>query len=258
MPKPTRTQGITAAILAGGRGTRLRSILGNWPKPLAEVGARPYVTHLLDQLDSASVHSVVLLTGYKASQVRRTLGDNYRDLQLVYSQEPSELGTGGAVRWALPHLASSPVLLMNGDSWCDVNLELFLDFHYFHRARLSIVLTKQRDTSRYGALDVAPDGRVCRFKEKDNSRSPGWINAGIYLFDRGLIADIPSRSPFSLEKQLIPQWIQEKKDVFGFHTFGAFIDIGTPRSYRQAVRLFSSRTGISPIVKSGLTGKGWN
>jgi NDP-sugar pyrophosphorylase family protein len=230
---------VTAAILAGGRGTRLRSVVRDRPKVLAPICNRPHLTYLLDQLSIAGVRTVVLLTGYKAPEVYRALGTSYRGLTLVYSSEPSPLGTGGAVKQAVWYLSSCPVLLMNGDSWSDVDLNRFLTFHRQHQADLSIVLAKQRDTARYGTLDLAPDGRVRRFLEKAHAVGPGWVNAGIYLVRRAMIADGRGDRAISLERELIPQWLSAGRRVFGFRCFGDFIDIGTPTSYRHAQRFFA-------------------
>src|SRR5439155_10529669 len=112
----TRLAELTAAILAGGLGTRLWTVVHNQPKVLAKVHGRPYLTYLLDQLAPCGIGEVVLLTGYLAAQVQQTLGERYAGLQLTYSAEPAPLGTAGALGNALPHLTSPTILLMNGDS----------------------------------------------------------------------------------------------------------------------------------------------
>ena len=223
----------SCAILAGGLGTRLRPAVGALPKVLAPVHRRPYLTYLLDHLAAASVREVVLLTGYGADQVQWTLGETYRGLRLVYSPEPSPLGTGGALRWALPKLASPVVLLMNGDSYCEVDLAAFADFHRRQAADLSLVLTEVTDTSAYGRVQVAGGGQVVRFGEKETDRKPGWINAGIYLLSRTLIEEIPAGRPVSLERDLIPAWLGRGTRVYGFRG-GRFIDIGTPGAFAAA------------------------
>ena len=120
---------VTAAILAGGLGTRLRPAVADRPKVLAPVGGRPYLTYLLDQLAGAGVREVVLLTGYAADEVRDALGDRYGRMRLRYSVEPAPLGTAGALRLALPLLAAPAVLLLNGDSYCDADLGAFRRSH---------------------------------------------------------------------------------------------------------------------------------
>src|SRR5438105_3788922 len=117
--------GVSAAILAGGLGTRLRPAVADRPKVLAPIHGRPYLTFLLDQLADAFIEEVVLLTGFQAGQVRRTLGETYAGMRLLYSEEPAPLGTAGAVRWALDKLSLPTILLLNGDSYCDVHLSAF-------------------------------------------------------------------------------------------------------------------------------------
>jgi D-glycero-alpha-D-manno-heptose 1-phosphate guanylyltransferase len=104
---------VSAAILAGGLGSRLRPVVADRPKVLAPVCGRPYLTFILDQLADASLEEVVLLTGFQAGQVRRMLGESYAGMRLVYSEEPSPLGTAGALRWALRELSGTTILLLN-------------------------------------------------------------------------------------------------------------------------------------------------
>src|SRR5437667_6347363 len=121
--------GITAAILAGGLGTRLRHTVADRPKVLAPVGGRHYLAYLLDQLAGAGISEVVLLTGHRAEQVQSTFGESYAGMGLRYSAEPAPLGTGGAVRRALPLFSAPTILLLNGDSYCDVDLDAFVERH---------------------------------------------------------------------------------------------------------------------------------
>ena len=229
---------VTAAILAGGLGTRLRSVVADRPKVLVPVGGRPYLAYLLDQLAAAAVREVVLLTGHEASQVRDALGDTHAGLSLVYSAEPAPLGTGGAIRHALPHLSAPMVLLLNGDSYCDVDLEAFARFHRSESAGGSLVLIRVPDASRYGQVRLGRTGRVVRFEEKGATRGPGWVSAGVYLLDRALVAEVQP-GPLSLERDLLPRWVAEGR-VRGFRCGGRFLDIGTPQSYALAEQFFQA------------------
>jgi D-glycero-alpha-D-manno-heptose 1-phosphate guanylyltransferase len=233
-----RLDEVTAAILAGGLGTRLRSRVANRPKVLAPVRGRPYLAYLLEQLAGAGVRTVVLLTGYLADQVRLTFGDSYLGLRLMYSCEPSPLGTAGALRLALPYLSSSTILLLNGDSYCAASLPEFWKFHQRQAADLSLVLTSVEDCSRYGCVQLGPDGRVLRFEEKNRVGGAGWVNAGIYLMNRSLIQAIPADVPSSLEREMCPKWAANER-CFGFPSRGHFLDIGTPESYAQAEAFFT-------------------
>jgi D-glycero-alpha-D-manno-heptose 1-phosphate guanylyltransferase len=228
---------VSAAILAGGRGSRLRSVIADRPKVLAPVHGRPYITLLLDQLADASVEEVVLLTGFRAKQVRHVLGQTYAGMRLSYSWEPSPLGTAGAVRWALSKLSGTTVLLLNGDSYCDVDLVAFRDFHAKRAAEISLVLAKASEKSRFGNVWVNRDGRIQRFQEKTERAPDGWINAGIYLLERLLIQEIPVARESSLERDLFPAWVDSKR-MFGFRCAGRFLDIGTPEAYAQVDSFF--------------------
>ncbi len=228
---------VTAAILAGGLGTRLRAALGHYPKVLAPVHQRPYLTYLLDSLVEAKFREVVLLTGYGADQVARTLDETYRGMRLVYSPEPSPLGTGGALRWALPRLTSPLVLLLNGDSYCEVDLAALREFHQRRAADLSLVLARVGDVSRYGQVQLGRGGRVLRFDEKEQGGA-GWINAGIYLLKRARAEEIPAGRPVSLERELLPAWASGGARVYGYRCGGRFIDIGTPESFAEAEAFF--------------------
>ncbi|MGK7903148.1 MAG: nucleotidyltransferase family protein [Hormoscilla sp.] len=225
-----------AAILAGGMGTRLRSVVADRPKVLAKVGDRPFLAYLLDRLAAAGIAEVVLCIGYLGTQVQTTFGDTYKNLNLVYSQESSPLGTAGALRLALPLLKSESVLVMNGDSFCDVSFQEFWARHCIKKAEVTLALTKVPDTRRYGRVQVDTDGKVLSFEEKGNSSGAGWINAGIYLLQRQQLSEIPSTGSVSLEREMLPTWI--RTGVYSYQANGRFIDIGTPESYAQAEEFF--------------------
>jgi D-glycero-alpha-D-manno-heptose 1-phosphate guanylyltransferase len=226
--------GISAAILAGGLGTRLRSVVADQPKVLAPVGGRPYLTYLLDRLADAGFKEVVLLTGFRAEMVWDALGDNYAGMRLVHSREPQPLGTAGALRRALPYLTASTVLVLNGDSFCNANLYRFCHSHCQRCADVSLVASRATDTARFGRVRLEPEGRVSGFEEKDAGGGPGWINAGIYLLRRALIEEIEPGKAASLARDLFPAWVRHKRFCAYRTRFGC-LDIGTPQSYAEAV-----------------------
>jgi D-glycero-alpha-D-manno-heptose 1-phosphate guanylyltransferase len=230
---------VSAAILAGGLGTRLRSAVGDRPKVLADIGGRPFLAYLLDQLLNYDVNLVVLCIGYKGEQVRTEFGDTYEKLKLAYSQEISPLGTAGALRLALPLFKSESVLVLNGDSFCDADLEDFWQWHLERRADASLLLTQVSDTRRFGRVDVDSEGRLIGFAEKGSDDGPGWVNAGIYLLRRRLLETIPPERAVSLEHEMFPIWIE--RGLYGYRALGSFIDIGTPESYVSAQDFFSSQ-----------------
>jgi NDP-sugar pyrophosphorylase family protein len=227
---------VTAAILAGGLGTRLRSVFTDRPKVLVPVAGRPFLFHLLDRLECAEIDDVVLLIGHLGEQVKAALGNSYRGMSLRYSHEQAPLGTGGALRNALPFLDAPEVLLLNGDSHLDADLGKFRQFHLASGAEASLLLALVPDTSRFGRVQLDESGRIARMVEK-TAAGEGWINAGVYLIDRYLIEALPSRSPLSLEREVLPQWIGNGQ-VFGLQHEGRFLDIGTPESYSAAENFF--------------------
>jgi NDP-sugar pyrophosphorylase family protein len=223
---------IDAMVLAGGLGTRLRSVVPDRPKCLAEIRGRPFLSYFLEQLTQQRVRHTVLCTGHLGEMVAEAIGARHGPMRISYSREAAPLGTAGALRLALSQTSSDPVLAMNGDSFCDIDLAAFLAFHRISRAKASIVLTQVEDASRYAQVRFDDHGRVTRFDEKVPSAGPGWISAGIYLLSRDLIEQIPADRSVSIEREAFPEWIGG--GLYAWPGGGRFIDIGTPQSYLDA------------------------
>jgi D-glycero-alpha-D-manno-heptose 1-phosphate guanylyltransferase len=228
---------VTALILAGGLGTRLRPVVPDRPKVLAPVAGRPFLAYLLDQLADAGIRQVVLCTGHLGEQIRGWLGPAYRGLRVQYSQEVAPLGTGGALRQAQPLIGSGAVLAMNGDSFCEVHLAEFWAQHQKRHAAASILVRWVPDARRFGRVRLDDAGLIRGFDEKRGPEGAGWINAGLYLLGLDLIRTIPSGVAISLEREVLPIWV-EAELVHGCPGEGTFLDIGTPESYRDAQAFF--------------------
>lgn len=228
---------ITAAVLAGGLGTRLRSQVSDRPKVLASVGGRPFLSYLLEHLAGSGLRRVVLCVGYMAEQVRATFGNEYLGMQIAYSEETAPLGTGGALRLALGQLESDPSLVLNGDSFCRAPLADFLAFYRWHDARAALLLTRVPDARRFGRVAIAPDDRVVRFEEKNNAAGPAWINAGVYLISRERLESIPPATSVSLERDVFPYRLDD--GLYGYRADAPFLDIGTPESYAEAAEFLA-------------------
>jgi NDP-sugar pyrophosphorylase family protein len=229
---------ITAGILAGGLGTRLRQVVPNHPKVLAPVCNRPFIVFLLDQLIAAKVESAVLCIGYLGEKIKQFLGDKYRSLRLEYSLESEPMGTGGALKLASPFFESDLILVLNGDSYFETDLDRHYQWHFKHQIRASMLLAKVPDVGRYGQVKVTDHGKIDRFEEKNDSKSSGWINAGIYLLAREIIDSIPTNRSVSLEHEIFPKLIDH--GLYGFKSKGRFIDIGTPSSFLKAQVFFKN------------------
>lgn len=228
---------ITAAILAGGRGIRLRPVVADCPKVLAAVRGRPFLSYLLDQLVAAGVREVVLCTGYMAEQVRGAFGDKYRSLRLFYSQEDIPLGTAGALRHASSFFKSESVLVMNGDSFVDANLRDFWIWHCALGADATVMVVKVQDSGRYGQVQMDAEGHLLGFTEKGEEHGPGWINAGIYLLRHAFLDRITAGGVVSLEQDVFPACIGH--GLYAYRNHGGFLDIGTPEAYASAESFFA-------------------
>ena len=221
----------TAAVLAGGFGTRLRPAVGDRPKALARVAERPFIAFLLDQLEAASIRETILLTGHRGAQVRDELGVHHGSMRLRYSREAEPMGTGGAVRLALPMIEGETLLVLNGDSFCDADLDAFGRCH--DPETCSLLLAQVEDAGRFGQVHADEDGTVHGFAEKGATDGPAWINAGVYLLPRSIVKMIPANRAVSLEREVFPRLVREGQ-LRGYRQGGAFIDIGTPESYAMA------------------------
>jgi histidinol-phosphate phosphatase family protein len=242
--EPMKFSRMTAVVLAGGLGTRLRSRIADRPKVLAEIHGRPFLAFLLDQLAGSGCRSVVLCTGYLGEQVYRAFGKNYGPIQLFYSQEQQPLGTGGALGLAQGHIESNPVLVMNGDSYCDIDLRAFLDWHCQRQAMASMALTRVAQSDRYGRVKLDADARIVEFAEKQEGAGPGWINAGMYFLSQELLRSIPEAKTVSLERDVFPRWVG--RGLYGYSSLSRFLDIGTPEDFSAAEEFFARMNETQP------------
>lgn len=231
---------ITAVILAGGLGTRLRSEVNDRQKTVAIVKGVPFFFFLLDKLRQADINEVVICCGYLSETVEAALEAYKGNMKITLSYEESPLGTGGAIVNALKKINSSHLLVMNGDSFINCDLKRFISYCFKNSCLSCLVCTRVDDVSRYGAvLFNESSGLVRSFKEKNASQGPGYINTGVYLFSTRDLAEYSGNvSKFSLENELFPKLV-EKNELYAFPCKGEFIDIGLPNSYREATAFFS-------------------
>lgn len=224
---------IEAIILVGGKGTRLKKIIKDRPKPLAPINGRPFLEWLLISLRSKGLSKVTLATGYLGEMIEGYFGDGSNlGIKITYSQEATPLGTGGAARLALGHTKSNPILILNGDSFCKWDLTLLKDMHFNKKALATIWLTKVSDSSRFGSVKIAGDNQIIAFAEKDSKENSQTINGGVYLIQRKCLESISLNQKSSLEYDLFPRLVGNK--LFGVVGGDYFLDIGTPESYQRA------------------------
>jgi D-glycero-alpha-D-manno-heptose 1-phosphate guanylyltransferase len=228
-----------AIILCGGLGTRLRSVMPDLPKALAEVAGRPFLEWLLRSLRAQGVGRVVLATGHLGSMIEATFGDGERlDLALSYSQEAAPLGTGGALRQAAGRISQYPVLVLNGDSYCRFDLVRMSRAHREHGACATIWLVEVAG-DRFGSVTVGERGEILSFEEK--AATSGLISAGTYLLTEGVVDGIPSGRAVSLEQEVFPALVG--CGLYGILGPRLFVDIGTPSSLAAAGELLGAEFG---------------
>lgn len=228
---------MKAVLLVGGLGTRLRSAVSSLPKALASVGDRPFLELLVWQLARQGVSQLVMCTGYLAEQIEETLGDGDSfGVKIEYSREVVPLGTGGALKLAQRYMQhESEFLVLNGDSFLQIDFSDLINFHQKHDGLATIAVVPVQNASRYGTVQVEADDRVLRFAEKTGDNVPGIINAGVYVFGSAIFTEIPE-GPTSLERDVFPNLLEQ--GVYAFEQNRLFIDIGTPDDYGRAREMY--------------------
>ena len=230
---------IDIAVLAGGLGTRLQGVLPETPKILAPVLGKAFLEHLLNWLIRQGARRVILCLGYRAGDVLAYLeAHSFAPLEIRTVVEPEPLGTGGAIARARPLLNSEPVLVINGDTLVDADLNAFLAAHRTSHAEASILCTEVEDAGRYGRLEIDAHDRILRFVEKDAATEPAWINAGYYLFGRTALEAIAALAKGSLERDIMQR--MRPGTIHASRTHGRFLDIGTPETLGLAHEVLTS------------------
>ena len=227
---------IPALILAGGLGTRLRHLIPDLPKPLAPVANKPFLYYLLKHLQNQGVRDVYLSVGYKAEKIKDYFHHHFHSIQLHYIKEEEPLGTGGAIAFALQQIPSENVLILNGDTFLNFELNKLLASH--QNQKLTIALNYAKNSDRYGFVNVDKN-YVSGFIEKSSELRDGWINAGVYVLNKNFyLSHIPSQKIFSFEKDFLEK-IYRKYPINTYKVNGYFIDIGVPNDYTRAQKEFA-------------------
>lgn len=227
---------MQAIILAGGFGTRLRTVVSDVPKPLAPINGRPFLDLLLAQLRRAGFSTAVLAVGYLHEQIVKHVEAGAGALQVSFSVESTPLGTGGAIRQALSQIEDGDVFVINGDTYVDVDHRRMLAWHRECAADVTVCLTAVEDASRYGAVKVDAYGRVIAFVEKGGT-GPGLINAGTYVLRAKTLFGQKFEKSFSFERDFLVPGVATLR-IQSFSSDGRFLDIGTPSDYRLAQEVF--------------------
>jgi mannose-1-phosphate guanylyltransferase len=228
-----------AVLLVGGQGTRLRPLTINTPKPMLPVAGVPFTVHQITRARDAGVTRIVLATSYKAETFREFIDGTDLGIEVVIATEDEPLGTGGAIRHALPFLESAsdePVLIFNGDVLSGVDIGGLVRHHRDTNSDVTLYLTPVDDPRAYGLVPTDHTGRVTAFLEKPKTDAEivtNNINAGCYVFRRSIIDTIPGGRPVSVERETFPGLLAEGAMVTGVVDSGYWLDLGTPLSFVQ-------------------------
>ncbi len=246
---------MKAMILAAGLGTRLRPLTNTIPKPLLPIAGTPLIVWNLLLLKRHGFHDVVINLHHLGPMIEQALGSGSKfGLRLIYSHEPVILGTGGGIKQAEPHFSGSPVLILNGDTLVEIDLEALWTFHQQRNASATLVLRPDPDAARWGLVEVGEQNRVLRITGR--GKTPGEpahprMFAGIHILNPRLLRDVPKGKESSIIDTYVAA-IQRDEPVLGFDHHGYWSDIGTPERYAQAEQ--DATAGVIQLSARALPG----
>lgn len=227
---------MRAIILAGGEATRLRPLTERIPKQLMPVLNRPMIEYLLTHLRTHGVDEVTfaLTRAPLVEQIREMLGDGAEfGIEIDYAYEETPMGSGGAIAGAAAGL-DEPFLVCNGDIVTDLDVSAMVEDHHAEGAELSIFLRPVDDPSRFGVAVLGRDDRIVHFVEKPEREAPSnLINAGVWLFQPSLLAELDATRHNMVERELFPALAAAGRGIYGFQQDCYWIDVGTHESYLQ-------------------------
>jgi D-glycero-alpha-D-manno-heptose 1-phosphate guanylyltransferase len=232
-----------AIILAGGLGTRLRTVVPDLPKPMAPINGRPFLEHQIDYWIGQGLRRFILSVGYRRERIVSHFGGRYRDCEIVYAEEHTPLGTGGGLLLAVDLLETpGTFLVLNGDTFFEVNLATLAEFHRSLAAELTIALFAAPNNDRYTGIQLNDDGTIASFESIPGASQ--LANGGVYLMERSLFASMPwsKGEKFSLENELFRHFLDAGRRIGGCLCSGSFIDIGVPEDYRLAGSILVAQT----------------
>ena len=225
-----------AIILAGGLGTRLNSVLSDLPKPLAPINGKPFLEYQMDYWIHQGVDHFVLSVGYLKEKIVDYFGDHYQNIPINYAIEDTPLDTGGGLLKALDFIASDePILVLNGDTYFEVDLKILRDFHVNQKSTWTFSLFRTIEVDRYMGIQLEPSGKLKLMNQQIGGQET-LANGGVYLINPSNIKALGFKSgeKISLERDILKKLSDNHFDIYGIEFEGQFIDIGVPNDYKRA------------------------
>lgn len=227
---------MKALFLAGGKGTRLRPITNELPKPMVPVIGKPLLERNIESLKKHGVKEIVLSTCYKPSKIEKYFGNGEKlDVKVNYISEDIPLGTAGAIKNA-EEFFDDTFVVFNADILSDIDISDMVRWHKKKGALATIATTEVEDPSAYGVIEYNKKGFVTAFKEKPkpHETTSNLINAGVYIFEPELLNEIPLGRTVSIERETYPMLLNKKKKIALYNKCSYWLDLGTPDKYIKA------------------------
>ena len=237
----------SAIILAGGLGTRLRTVVSDVPKPMAPINGRPFLEHQMDFWIKQGISRFVVSVGYRHEVITDYFGNRFKGREILYAFEETPLGTGGGLLLSANMLKDQePILVLNGDTFFDVSLVALEQFHKKYESIWTISLFRATEGSRYMGVSIDPAGRIIKLKS-GKANIGGLANGGVYLVNLSALTSTKFQAgeKLSLEDDLLTDLQNSGLSIFGLESKGDFIDIGIPDDYEKAIRIIDHVEGDS-------------
>lgn len=217
-------------ILAGGKGTRLKSETGDIPKVMADIKGKPFLDYILNDISKYDINKVILAVGYNKEYIKRHYKNYYNGLRIEYSEEDQPLGTGGAIKKALALCDEDSCFIINGDIYHNIDYKKMYDSYKIADADVYLALKPMKNIERFGTVDV-DENRIIRFNEKKKV-DKGLVNVGCYIFKKNVLEKYPD--VFSIEQDFFNKNINNVKNSYYLYD-GYFTDIGIPLDYHKFI-----------------------
>jgi D-glycero-alpha-D-manno-heptose 1-phosphate guanylyltransferase len=230
-----------AIILAGGLGTRLRSVVSDLPKCMALVHGKPFLDYVIHYAIKQGIQKIILAVGYKSDTIKEYYSKKQFGITIIFSEEEEPLGTGGAIALALTKTSTEHILVTNGDTLYEYNIQDLSSTHLHDNALVTLCLQPMQHFDRYGVVKTK-DNRIKQFEEK-KVYAEGLINAGVYSIHKKEFLEMSWPSKFSFEKEFLEAYLHTKA-MYATVQNNYFIDIGIPEDYEKAQKELAAKYPI--------------
>ncbi len=222
-----------AIILAGGFGTRLQTVVSDLPKPMATVAGKPFLHYIVKQLVQQGIQRIVFSVGYKSEYIIDYFSNIDFGIEMLFEKENEPLGTGGGIKYAMKACESQTILVLNGDTYFDIDFSALHTVYLEKKAKAALALRYVNNAGRYGQVKMDDKNRIIAFEEKNLvAQNAGCINGGTYILNKDYFIK-NTNSKFSIEKDFFEKQVDQ--GVLTGHVYDSyFIDIGIPEDYFKA------------------------